>query len=531
MSWKKTVRSIVPCLVLPNVLILLLRSQTQWVQDAHIDADSLSVRTTSVLERQPIVDIANTSRENSESSTLADAMNQVVRMLLPRERADEYIAKHPSKGFRFFVYDSLPAKYTWSSFAKCMEEKYNVPGWFDHEKKGNETSNCDWGSSICTQTRSSSSTYSSRRFNRNGDVVLSKIFTEYTGPMRTLDPKDASVFIVPYAATAHCACMNERARCRKVSNHDIKTGVIDHLAYLNTSTSSRHVFLNSVQRELNHPFMWSLPLVVTLEANQQLCQLSQNCGHILQPYVNTNADYQPNHPQFLKTHATNSLEQRDYAIVAAMSGYIAKDRKHQLRKEFLQTMKVLSEKNNTIAGRSVFVSGLQRRVIEREDEILSLYRRSVFCPCIRGDTPAQKRFFDALLSGCIPVVLEYEYSHEEGYTSFFRPNGTSTRLVYPFSKGIFHEEPNMGIDYSELVVAVNGTCGIPCIIPTLEELLLHHPEQVIAMQKKIASVASLFSYGMESNALQHPDAIAGMLVQIRHFVEQQRNESKNRLLI
>ena len=93
-------------------------------------------------------------------------------------------------------------------------------------------------------------------------------------------------------------------------------------------------------------------------------------------------------------------------------------------------------------------------------------------------------------------------------------------------------EPEMGIDYRELTVAINGTCGIPCLLPTLEDLLLNHQDRLIAMQEKIASVASLFSYGMENNMLMYPDAIAGLLVQIRHFrfhKEQQRKVLKKQM--
>ncbi|CAK0821669.1 unnamed protein product, partial [Prorocentrum cordatum] len=31
--------------------------------------------------------------------------------------------------------------------------------------------------------------------------------------------------------------------------------------------------------------------------------------------------------------------------------------------------------------------------------------RSVFCPVVQGDVPHQKRLFDAMLTGCIPVVI------------------------------------------------------------------------------------------------------------------------------
>jgi hypothetical protein len=39
-------------------------------------------------------------------------------------------------------------------------------------------------------------------------------------------------------------------------------------------------------------------------------------------------------------------------------------------------------------------------------DFLSIYRRAVFCLCPPGDDPARKAVFDAILSGCIPVIFE-----------------------------------------------------------------------------------------------------------------------------
>ena len=39
-------------------------------------------------------------------------------------------------------------------------------------------------------------------------------------------------------------------------------------------------------------------------------------------------------------------------------------------------------------------------------EFLTSYRRAVFCLCPPGDDPARKAVFDAILSGCIPVIFE-----------------------------------------------------------------------------------------------------------------------------
>jgi hypothetical protein len=516
MLQKRVARLIIPCLIVLDLFVVVTRDAefANSIVPASLSDFGVDLSTR--------VQEAVSWRSPSSPSQLSQAMDQVVRMLLPSESAQHYILRNPSHDFRFYVYETLPENYTWQYFAKCTEQRYNVPDWHLHMTKelkgdiGTQVSNCDWGSSICTQVQSSSSDYSARRFNRNGDVVLSKIFSEYQGPLRTFDPVDADVFIVPYAATAHCVCRNDRARCKLVSDQDIQQNVLQNLPYLNQSTMTKHVFLSSVQRMLNHPFMKQMPLLVTLEAKADKCLLGENCGHVIQPYVNTNGDFQPNSPVLLETHASNSIEERKYAIGAVMSRSIGE--KFNERNEFLSAMELLMKRNQTVAGRQVNVTGLERRVIESEDDVFSLYRNSVFCPCFRGNTPAQKRFFDVLLSGCIPVIIAHDKSHEKGHPSFFQARGTSIRLSYPFSKGIFHNEPSMGIDYRDLVVMVNGTCGIPCLVPTVENLLLHHPERLRQIQEKIASVATLFSYGMEDNALKSPDAVAAILVQIRHHL-------------
>lgn len=36
-------------------------------------------------------------------------------------------------------------------------------------------------------------------------------------------------------------------------------------------------------------------------------------------------------------------------------------------------------------------------------------RMATFCPCPGGDTASAKRMFDAVLAGCIPIVLSYDF--------------------------------------------------------------------------------------------------------------------------
>ena len=120
--------------------------------------------------------------------------------------------------------------------------------------------------------------------------------------------------------------------------------------------------------------------------------------------------------------------------------------------------------------------------------------------------------------------------------SHFAGNAIPARVTYPFGKGLFPHDPKdvvlqrdmqsnssfnelMGIDYSDMVVAVDEKChSAGCMMPVLEDLIRHHPRRIRQKQKNIARFVSLLSYGMEHNGLQYPDAIATMLVQARHYV-------------
>jgi hypothetical protein len=457
---------------------------------------------------------------------LPDIMDDIVRLLLPPQRAEQYIRQNPSRNFSFFVYDDIPSEFTWQENSKCLATTLNIPNW--QNRTGSQISNCDWGSSICTEVSVSNSPYSKRRFNRNGDVVIAKALLEYSGSLRTYDATKADVFIVPYPSSAHCACVSGGLAQCQLRNLYLQDNLFVNLAYLNNSTLNRHVFLTSGQSEVSQHLISQLPLVVALEPRENDCPFKRNCGRITMPYVNTNPDYQPDQVYQRLSRPTK----RTYALGAIMSTKIHATLERNVRAEFMNVSQSIMtsyddqtsgqyRRRGGIAGKPIMVSDMTStdRTLSNERDVLDLYQDSIFCPCLRGDTPAQKRIFDALLSGCIPVVLEYEsYDSRSRYPSHFEPKRTSIRTVYPFSIGSFKGNPDMGIDYSKIMVTIDGACGIPCLVPTLKDLLLNHRDQVREMQENIGRVARLFSFGMEHNSMKHIDAIAAILVRIHHYV-------------
>lgn len=73
---------------------------------------------------------------------------------------------------------------------------------------------------------------------------------------------------------------------------------------------------------------------------------------------------------------------------------------------------------------------------------------STFCLCPGGDTPYSKRFFMALLAGCVPVVFvfpSYPATPRRSLTNWWRAGGPANDDMLPFSNAI---------NYSELVVEI-----------------------------------------------------------------------------
>merc|ERR1712138_281777 len=59
--------------------------------------------------------------------------------------------------------------------------------------------------------------------------------------------------------------------------------------------------------------------------------------------------------------------------------------------------------------------------------------RSVFCPCVPGDSTFTRRFFEAILQGCLPVVISWDMGN--GQESWWQRNiKKATERFYPWSE-------------------------------------------------------------------------------------------------
>lgn len=133
-------------------------------------------------------------------------------------------------------------------------------------------------------------------------------------------------------------------------------------------------------------------------------------------------------------------------------------------------------------------------------------RKSVFCLSPAGDTPSSARLFDAIVSGCIPVLV-------------------SDELELPF-EGI--------LDYRKIVLFVSSSDAIQpgWLVSFLKSI---SPRQIKDMQANLAKYSRHFLYSSPSQPLGPEDLtwrmIAGKLVDIKlHVRRSQRVVKESRSL-
>ncbi|KAF8097904.1 hypothetical protein N665_0279s0034 [Sinapis alba] len=128
-------------------------------------------------------------------------------------------------------------------------------------------------------------------------------------------------------------------------------------------------------------------------------------------------------------------------------------------------------------------------------------RRSLFCLCPAGDTPSSARLFDAIVSGCIPVIV-------------------SDELELPF-EGI--------LDYKKVAVIVSSSDAIQpgWLVNHLRSLI---PSQVKNFQNSLAQYSRHFLYSSPAQPLGPEDLtwrmIAGKLVNIKLHTRRSRRVVK-----
>eukprot|EP00541_Cyclophora_tenuis_P019351 CAMPEP_0116542068 /NCGR_PEP_ID=MMETSP0397-20121206/819_1 /TAXON_ID=216820 /ORGANISM="Cyclophora tenuis, Strain ECT3854" /LENGTH=176 /DNA_ID=CAMNT_0004066053 /DNA_START=136 /DNA_END=666 /DNA_ORIENTATION=+ len=165
------------------------------------------------------------------------------------------------------------------------------------------------------------------------------------------------------------------------------------------------------------------------------------------------------------------------------------------------------------------------RDVKQVNEAMISYTQSIFCLILPGDSPVQKRFFDVMRKGCIPLMPTWE-SFVPGKRSGWKKWDMSRppiAVTYPFSNihffGQKEDNKEIGINYErDLIVTFDGECGARCARKVMEEIMANSTE-MRRLQSNVRKYAPLFAYGLEDNAYRYVDGFSALLVNIRHFVK------------
>ena len=518
---------------------LHLQIQSQWQRDAQINPAPITIIPSVIAvitnnnndTHTHILHTDSTTTSTFESSP-SDVWRQTTQFLYKDSpQLKQWIDRPPLK---LFIYDTLPEEFSIEAVSTCINNKYNA----------DRSNNCNWDPVVCNENSSGTYPYYNLyRTNFNNDVVLLKRFLRYE--YQTKDPNEADLFIVPYPHKSHCLCRQKdpnHIMC-SYSYKYIESEIINRMEYFKQHPS-RHLFILGSDWALANPPLRKKSLLqlslgsadgcrkrrrgrggggVVVDSSSMSSSSSYNCGSLVIPYVNTDANYQPK--SLVTLPESWWLDRpRQYSLTAIMGT----PTHLPVRRELYNNATTLL--GDDIGGLPIYLSTSGKdRNLKRHDVAMDMYRNSIFCPILPGDDCGQKRFFDVVLSGCIPVVLRYSTSDEPEWPSWFREGACSIRRAYPFGRGAFFNDPHAGMDYTTLVVEINvsssssssssggGCCGLSCIKPTLEHLIMMEPDKIRTLRRNLMSAARLFTYGLEEDSYRYPDAFSALLVTLRHY--------------
>jgi Exostosin family len=365
--------------------------------------------------------------------------------------------------------------------------------------------------------------------NPNVDLALVKLFR--TSPCKTTDPAQADLFVVPYLHCSHCIFGGYayQAGCRQVPDSEISL-VRQSLDYFNANESTRekHIFLASWGGGMTKRKIDRSPMILTVGPKSD-----RNNG-VLVPMVNARPEFQPS---VLHSRSEDWWTRPRKYIFSYFYGKAnpRMSRGHggrRFRVYFGDDIDRYAGGNTSLAGMPFLSHEISKKNFN-EQEALNAYGDSVFCPVLAGDLCWQKRFYDVILSGCLPVVLEWtDPNRPEDWRTWFTPSGAAVSSVeecYPFMKGQFGNDDSIEIDYDEFVVRAPGNASNEEDVSSLRltmEQLGKDTSRIHEMQLALMTAAQRMSFGLGVDAHQSNDAFAHILRALAHVVAQKGNTTR-----
>jgi hypothetical protein len=344
--------------------------------------------------------------------------------------------------------------------------------------------------------------------NFNLEIYLIRLFR--TSPCRVYEHTLADVFVVPYLHATHCLLSDGyEMNCKHVPQWQIDT-VISNLTYF---SPSNHVFLLGWGTYVSNFKLQRMPLTLTVgpaivksESRKRGKTIMNAPTATVVPMVNGHARFQVEDRASILAAAKN----RTYALAYF---YGAGNLKMKGKKNYRRFRKYFGDEfqdGEHLGGKSVLVKQLTDGVEVKYEDFYQAYEDSIFCPVMAGDASWQQRFYDAMLCGCLPVVLEWDTTHPGGRSWHVPNNGASVWETYPFPKGKFGGDAALEIDYDSFVVRVPGNTtnesDMSAVRTTLERMLIHELDAVLKMQQSLRQNIQFLVYNLGLRAHTTEDA-------------------------
>ena len=463
---------------------------------------------------------AASETSNSAFDWLHDAVQETTRLLYQDSPNLTFWLEQPLP--KIYIYPTLP--HEWSdptNISDCIHQN------FLFDKRTNESwPNCRWyPNRICSDEVAPKSffeiKYMTYRQNYNMDIQYLEWFRNY--PLRTEDPQEADLFVVPYPHWSHCLCRKDFKKRAPSCSYNVATmnqAVLTSLNLWNISdmlSMQRHLWLWGIDWGLLKP-NFQRTGHFSLHLGTSPCVLGSSsekpCGHLVVPFVSTEPWFQPD--AHGKQDWWDNMRDRRYA----MGAILGTPKSLVMRVEFTKTYQDLL--GDTVGGKPLRIIDLgTTRAPMKSIDFSMVYRESILCPVLPGDGPPQKRIYDVMMMGCIPIMPVWDsYDSVNGttYPSLFAHRRESARMTYAYHRSSFSGDGDAGLDYvRDLVVTFNGTCGLACL-KGAAEAVLSNVEELDRLQGNLRKYSRLFSYGLEDRAYRYADGFTATLVSMRHYL-------------
>ena len=342
-------------------------------------------------------------------------------------------------------------------------------------------------------------------------------------PGRTWNPDEADLFVVPYAHGGHCEYYEGwETQCRHVPTVLTRRVLFSSMPYY-LGNETRHLFLVSSGREVVHFRLLKKPLVLSYGP---LVGDPPPPGHLISTIFNDMPHYQPS--VLLSRSEDWWTRPRRYSFVcfSGESNPRMKTSGRRFRRYFHEDIEaqVGSGSKGMLAGLPYHFEPISGGHGSNATKAYDLYSNSVFCPVLPGDAGWQRRFFDVILSGCIPVMLSWDIDDEKGQKSWFVPEvNQSIQHTYPFAKKAFGGDETIEIDYDSMVAECQGNrdkeSDVSCLRRTMEDMLLHRPNEIRKKQLQLKRYALAFSLGLGEDAHKYEDGFARTIRVLKRYYD------------